>query len=94
MNAVPGPRCPQGLEPARAPLAEFPQPGGATHASLADDASVCAAASPDGSICLYDVAQARLRWRSAGAAGQGGVAALAVFSRLRGFKVLVAYRWD
>ncbi|KAL4458496.1 hypothetical protein ABPG75_013361 [Micractinium tetrahymenae] len=83
---------PLGREPARAPLVEFPQPAGATHASLADDASVCAAAYADGGICLYDVAQARLRWRSTGAAAQGGVAALAVFQRLRGCKVLAAYR--
>lgn len=87
-------RCLQGQQPARAPLVEFPQPSGATHASLCDDASLCAAACPDGSVCLFDVAQARLRWQSAGAAGQGAVAGIALFSRMRGSKVLVAYRWD
>lgn len=85
---------------ARAPLVEFGLPPDATHASLADDASCCAAAYADGSICLFDVVAVRagralpgLRWRVAGAAQQGGVAGLAVVQRLRGCKVMVAYRW-
>lgn len=77
---------------ARAPLVEFSSPADATHAALADDASCAAAAYADGSICLWDAGQARLRWRVAGAAAQGGVAALAVVQRLRGLKVMVAYR--
>ena len=67
-------------------------PADATHACLADDSSCCAAAYADGSICLFDVAEARMRWRVAGAERQGGVAALALVQRLRGCKVLVAYR--
>lgn len=78
--------------PSRAPLVEFSMPADATHACLADDASCCAAASADGSICLFDVGEARMRWRVAGAERQGGVAALALVQRLRGCKVLVAYR--
>lgn len=76
-----------------APLVEFSQPAGATHVCLAEDASVCGAAHSDGTICLYDVAAARLRWSTTAAAAQGGVAALAVVQRLRGCKLMVAYRW-
>jgi hypothetical protein len=76
----------------RAPLVEFSLPPGATHAALADDGSCCAAAYQDGSICLFDTAAACLRWKVAGAAQQGGVAALALVQRLRGCKVMVAYR--
>ena len=76
----------------RSPLVEFSQAPDATHACLADDASMCAAAYSDGSICVYDVPGARMRWRAAGAAAQGGLAALAVVQRLRGCKVMAAYR--
>lgn len=77
---------------ARAPLVEFSLLPEATHVSLADDASCCAAAYADGALSLFDVAKAGMRWKVAGAAQQGGVAALAVVQRLRGLKVMVAYR--
>lgn len=62
------------------------------HICLSEDASVCAAAYGDNSICLFDVTAARLCWQAAGVAEQGGIAALAVVQRLRGCKVMVAYR--
>ncbi len=77
--------------PSRAPLVEFSEPADATHACLADDCSLCAAAYADGSICLFDVAEARVRWRVAGEK-QGHVVALSVVQRLRGCKVMAAYR--
>lgn len=76
----------------RAPLVEFSLPADATHAALADDGSCCAAAYQDGSICMFDTAATCLRWKVAGAAQQGGVAALALVQRLRGCKLMVAYR--
>lgn len=75
-----------------APMVEFNLPADATHASLADDASLCAAAYADGSLCLFDAAAACLCWKVAAAAQYGGVVALAVVQRLRGCKVMVAYR--
>ena len=84
---------PQGQQPpCRAPLVEFSVLADATHACLADGCSCCAAAYADGSICLFDVPEARMRWRVAGAERQGCIMALAVVQRLRGCKVLVAYR--
>ena len=92
-----GSRSPPSMQgeqpPARAPVVEFGMPPDATHASLADDGSCCAAAYADGSICLFEVPAARMRWQVAGAAQQGGVVGLAVVQRLRGCKVMVAYRW-
>ena len=84
----------QGGSGSPAPLVEFTGPPGATHASLADDASCCAAALHDGVLCLFDTAAACLRWKVdvAAAAQEGGVAGLAVVERLRGCKVFVAYR--
>lgn len=74
------------------PAVEFCLPADATHASLSDDASCCAAAYLDGTFCLFDTAAACMRWKAAGAAQQGGVAAMAVVQRMRGCKVMVAYR--
>jgi hypothetical protein len=42
---------------------------------------------------MYDAAAASLRWKAAGMGGQGDAAGLAIVQRLRGLKVMVAYRW-
>ena len=59
----------QGGSGSPAPLVEFTGPPGATHASLADDASCCAAALHDGVLCLFDTAAACLRWKVDGRVG-------------------------
>jgi hypothetical protein len=83
----------KGESRAAAPLVEFCVPAGATHASLASDASCCAAAYQHGSVCLFDAAAASMRWKVAVPAAQcGEVVGLAVVQRLRGLKVMVATR--
>eukprot|EP00887_Chlorella_sp_A99_P006316 scaffold3.g6316.t1 len=75
---------------ATSPLVEFTAPTDALRVGIAPDGLACAAAYADGSVCLFDLAAMRLRWK-APAPRPGGVAGVAVLQRLRGTWVLVAY---